>query len=179
MNAIPAIVVITGPAGSGKSTVSAALAKRLEKCVHIEADHVKHFVVDGFHPVTSADGNVRWEFAEWQLVGDSIGLLMRKFLDSGRSVIVDGYLDVSAWQAIAAHADCTHKFLLLPHLDVILKRDGQRREDLRMGTMAVAEHHQDFSTNPFYADFVTVDSSEQDSEQTLGAILKIMRGEFA
>ena len=38
------VLAITGPAGSGKSTVATRLAKQIEKCVNIDADYVKHMV---------------------------------------------------------------------------------------------------------------------------------------
>jgi adenylate kinase family enzyme len=49
-------LVITGPAGVGKSTVAEKLAKQLGHCVNIDADHIKHMIVSGFYKDDSAGG---------------------------------------------------------------------------------------------------------------------------
>lgn len=169
------IIAITGPAGAGKSTVSEKLAKQFDDCVNIEADHVKHFVVSGFKKKQNTDGSEDWDFTEWELVGESIGLLAHNFQEKGFSVIINGYINEPAWQAIEKHVTLTHKVLLLPHLDQVKGRDQQRKPEDQMGEKAISEHHDYFSTNSFYSDFVKIDSSEHDIDQTVQAILDIVR----
>jgi adenylate kinase family enzyme len=41
------IVFITGPAGSGKSTIAHLLAKQFPKCLHIQVDHLRDMMVNG------------------------------------------------------------------------------------------------------------------------------------
>jgi ADP-ribose pyrophosphatase YjhB (NUDIX family) len=41
-------ILIAGGTGSGKTTIGEALAKQLDKCVSIDADHIKHMLVNGF-----------------------------------------------------------------------------------------------------------------------------------
>mgnify|MGYP003591616781 FL=1 len=48
MNSDTFVLAITGPTGSGKSTVSEKLAKQIDRCVNIDADHIKHMIVSGF-----------------------------------------------------------------------------------------------------------------------------------
>lgn len=167
-------IAITGPAGAGKSTVAEMLAKRIEKCVNIEADHVKHFVVDGFSREIMSDGTVKYEFDQWELVGESIGLLAYNFLDKGRNVIINGYIDVSAWESISKHINLTHKFLLLPHIEIVTKRDEGRREDMQMGSSAVKEHHEHFSTDDFYSSFTKIDSTQHNIDDTVDAIMEVI-----
>ena len=70
------ILAITGPSGAGKSTVGEKLAKQLDKCVNIDADHIKHMVVSGFYyDRANPEDEKEWGFNEWALVGESIGLL--------------------------------------------------------------------------------------------------------
>ncbi len=164
------VIAITGPAGSGKSTVAKKLAKKLKKCVNIEADHVKHFIVSGFHSKTLPDGTKKLVFSEWELVGDSIGLLARNFQERGYNVIINGYIDEPAWGNIMKHIELTHKFLLLPHIDETKNRDKQRDE--HMGEEAVQEHHDYFSTADYYKDFIKLDSTNHTIEETLNEILK-------
>ena len=102
------VLAITGPTGSGKSTVGDAVAKQLHHCVNIDADYIKHMIVDGFY---EDKNNAGWSFSQWELVGDSIGLLASNFLKEGYSVIINGYIDEPAWSAIEKHVELNHKKL--------------------------------------------------------------------
>lgn len=165
------VLAITGPAGSGKSTVSTKLAKQLPKCVNIEADHVKHMIVSGFYKDDENPGG--WSFSEWELVGDSIGLLAANFQQKGFDIIINGYIDEPGWSAIEKHVALTNKILLLPHVDTTKSRDKQRPGDEPMGEEAVQEHHNHFSNDNFYKDFAKVDSSEHSVDETISQILKL------
>lgn len=165
------IIAITGPAGSGKTTVSKALAKKLPESVNIEVDHVKHFVMNGFRVEHWPSGKEKWVFEQWPLVGDSIGLLAKNFLDKGQDVIINGYMDETAWNAVSERVQLTHKFLLLPHLDTIFERDAMRTGYDIMGKEAIQEHHDDFSNNPYYTSFTKIDSSEHSVDETVELLL--------
>jgi ribose 1,5-bisphosphokinase PhnN len=168
------VLAITGPSGVGKSTVATRLAKQLEKCVNIEADHVKHFIVSGFYQETASDGTKKWKFNQWELVGDSIGLLARNFLDAGYDVIISGYIDEPAWPKVQKHVTLTHKVLLLPKVDIAVQRDGGREGDIAMGEEMVREHHQEFSSSIFYRDFVRLDTTDQTVDETVGKIQELL-----
>ena len=70
-------LALTGPAGSGKSTIAEKLAKQVDRCVNIDADHIKHMIVSGFFKDDKKAGG--WSFSEWGLVGDSIEILVANF----------------------------------------------------------------------------------------------------
>lgn len=163
------IIAITGPAGSGKSTIGEKLAKRLDKCVNIDADHVKHMVVSGFHKDDTNAGG--WSFSEWGLVGESIGLLAKNFQDKGFDVVINGYIDEPAWSEIEKQVELTYKFLLLPELEEVKNRDKHRTGDLAMGDVVVAEHHDHFSTSDTYSDFIKIDSTNHAVDETAGMII--------
>ena len=167
-------LAITGPTGSGKSTVAEKLAKQIDQCVNIDADHIKHMIVSGFYYNMKPDGTKKWGFNQWGLVGHSIGLLARNFLDADYSVIINGYVDVPAWTNIQKHVTFTHKVLLLPHLDTVTKRDVGRKEDVRMGDEAVNEHHVHFSNDDFFNDFIKLDTTDHTEEETVSKVLEIV-----
>jgi predicted kinase len=166
------VLVITGPTGSGKSTVAEKVAKRFDDCVNIDADHIKHMIVSGFYKDENNPGG--WGFNQWGLVGDSIGLLARNFLDAGYHVIVNGYMDKPAWTNLQKHITFTHKILLLPHLDTVTQRDAGRNENVRMGDKAVNEHHVHFSANNFFKDFLKIDTTNHSADETVSEVMEIV-----
>ena len=45
------VILVTGPAGAGKSSVAAALCERFDRMMHIEVDALRHMVRAGYrHP---------------------------------------------------------------------------------------------------------------------------------
>lgn len=165
-------LAVTGPTGSGKSTVGYTVAKRVPHCVNIDADHIKHMIVDGFYKDDNNAGGR--SFSQWKLVGESIGLLTANFLKEGYNVIINGYIDELAWSAIEKHNEVTHKILLLPELHVVAQRDTGRKEDVQIGSDAVAEHHLHFSSDSFFNDFIKLDTTHHSVNETVESVLKII-----
>ena len=161
------ILAITGPAGSGKSTVAGKLAEQIDQCVNIDADVVKHMIVNGF-----VYGNEPEGVRQWQLLGTNIGMLAKNFRDAGYNVIINGYINEPAWENIQKHITLNHKVLLLPHVDKVTERDAGRHEDYRMGAKAVKEHHDYFSSASFYGDFIKIDSSDHSAGETTSEIMR-------
>jgi hypothetical protein len=169
------VLALTGPTGAGKSTIGEKVAKRLERCVNIDADHIKHMIVSGFYvDDTNPDNANGWGFSEWELVGESIGLLARNFLDNNYDVVINGYIDEPAWLAIEKHVRITYKVLLLPHVNAVTERDAGRIADVQMGAEVVAKHHQHFSTTSFFKEFVTLDTTSLGIDDTVSDVLAII-----
>lgn len=166
------VLAITGPTGSGKTTVSECIAKKLDRCVNIDADHIKHMIVSGFYKdETNAGG---WGFNQWGLVGSSIGILATNFLKNGYSVIINGYLDEPAWSQIQECVEINCRVLLLPNLKSLIQRDAERPSEITMGEPSVRQHFEAFSEESFYDDFARLDTSNQDVEETAEDILKLI-----
>lgn len=163
------VLAITGPPGSGKSTVGEKLAKKLERCVNIDADHIKHMIVSGFYK--DEKNPDRWSFNQWGLVGDSIGLLAVNFINEGYSVIINGYINEPAWTNIEKHVSITHKVLFLPEIETVVNRDAGRPEDIIMGEGSVRRHHKIFSAEEFYDSFTKLDTTDQTIDETVEAVI--------
>lgn len=169
------ILALTGPAGSGKTTVGERLAKQFEKCVNIDADHVKHMIVSGFYVDKDNPENPSgWNFNQWSLVGDSIGLLADNFAKAGYDVIINGYIDEPGWSNIEKHIALSHKIILLPDLVSSVSRDAGRNADSVMGEVAVAKHHETFSNDTFYADFIKVNTSDLTVDETVQKVKSLL-----
>ena len=142
--------------------------------MNIDADHIKHMIVSGFYYDIKTDGTKIWGYNQWGLVGDSIGLLARNFLDDGYSVIINGYIDEPGWTNIQKHVTITQKVLLLPQLETVLQRDKGRGQEVRMGLEAVNEHHSHFSSDGFFQDFVRIDTTDHSVDETAGKLLEMI-----
>ncbi|MEI8188080.1 MAG: hypothetical protein WCG30_04020 [Candidatus Saccharibacteria bacterium] len=166
------VLAITGPTGSGKSTIGEKIAKEFELCVNIDADHIKHMIVSGFYNDSANAGG--WSFSQWGLVGDSIGLLASNFANEGYSVVINGYIDEPAWTNIEKLIAIDYKILLLPELEIIVGRDSGRNEEIAMGEASVRQHHEAFSTNSFYQNFHKLDTTSHSIEETIAAIKSLL-----
>jgi len=159
-------IVVTGPTGSGKTSVSLALAKKLDKCVFIEVDHIKHMILSGFYKQ-----NKQWLYSEWKLVGQTIGIMTNNFLANDFNVVIGGYMHSDGWTSLSNQVDITHKFLLNPSKEVIKIRDNERDSKYFMGEEAIQEHIEYLAINTVFEDFHGIDSTEQTVEQTVDEIL--------
>jgi predicted kinase len=165
------VIAITGPTGSGKSTVAEKLAKKFDRCVNIDADHIKHMIVSGFYKDDTNPGG--WSYNQWGLVGDSIGLLTQNFLKEGYSVVINGYIDEPAWTNIQNHVAISLKVLLLPDLETATQRDAVRSDDIKMGGKAVQEHHSHFSNDTYFHDFIRLDTTTHSEDETVEKIINL------
>ncbi len=159
------IIAITGPSGAGKTTVAEKLAKQYEKCVHIDVDLVKHFIVTGFIYGPKSAGA-----AQWKLLGTNVGQLAKNFAMQGYLVIVNGYMEKSSRTEIDKFIEFSNKILLLPSVEENIKRDKGRTKEVRMGSKAVKTGQKYFRENGFYSDFKIFDTSDDSIEKTIQKI---------
>lgn len=172
------VIFITGPTGSGKTTVSKMLTKKINKCVNIDVDHVKHMIEYGFTKKELSNGTIDWQYSEWKLVGDSISLLAQNFIKEGFSVVINGYIGDEGLFSLNKKLNLTHKFLLLPDIKIIQKRDVNRSENLKMGSEMVQKHYDKFNSDNKFNDFIKIDSSGQDAHQTAQKMIEIISKRF-
>ena len=164
------VLAITGPAGSGKSTVATKLAKQIENCVNIDADYVKHIVVNPFIYDDSSEG-----INQWVLLGNNIGVLANNFVKADYKVIINGYINEPAGHKILEHVKLTYKVLLLPKIEEVIKRDSLRQENVVMGEDAVRANHAYFFSSHFFDDFTKIDSTTHTDEETVDYIKRSLR----
>ncbi len=169
------ILALTGPTGSGKSTIAEKLAKSLNKCTYIEVDHIKHMIVSGFSYELNSDGTKEWSYDQWELVGQSIGILAQNFLHHGYDVIICGYLPEEAWIRIEDDIEISHKVLLWPQAQENYERDASRSEDFRLGQATIDTHRQYFTSTDYFKGFTKLDTSGHSLDESLYAIERLLK----
>jgi predicted kinase len=134
----PAVIVITGPPGSGKSTTARLVAHRFERAVCLESDWFFTTIVKGF-------------VAPWQPEADAQNRAVLRALaesaaalaEAGYAVVVDGVIGPWYLELVTApltrHGIETHYLVLRPDLGVTLARVTARsREEEVSGHLAAA-----------------------------------------
>jgi predicted ATPase len=122
----PAVLVISGIPGAGKSTISAIVARRLERSAHIEAEVLQRFVVGGS---VWPDGERQAEaMRQLRLRGRNVALLADSFFEAGFTPIID---DVVIGDRLAdLRSDLRSRpllyVLLTPALGAVRQRNQQR-----------------------------------------------------
>lgn len=121
------LYIITGPAGVGKSTISRALAEKLDKSVLIEGDEIYAHVIGGYVSAWK-EGNHLEVF--WKVCIDMI----KRYLEYGYDVVFNYIINPKDVKNIQeAVKDVETKFVvLLTDAETLLKRDAERPEDCQM-----------------------------------------------
>ncbi len=163
------IAVITGPGGSGKSTVTQKVVDEIPSCVNIKVDDVKHFI--SFKDFDYEDNPKG--IKQWRLLGNNLGLLAKNFQKNGYRVIINGYLNEPAWEELEKQIRLTHKILILPEVETVIQRDSKRPKD-RLDEATIRRHYQYFSDGKYFGDFTKVDSTHMSVEQTAERVLEII-----
>jgi len=81
------IIVVSGPAGVGKSTVSRLLAAQFDRSVHLQIDDLMASVVSGWVDPALPEADLQNE-----AVGGAAAVAAMGFAQDGYTAVVDGYL---------------------------------------------------------------------------------------
>ena len=142
--------------------------------MNIDVDPIKHMNPNAFTRLTNEDGDEDWPYSAWGLLGENIALLAKNYLEHGYDVIINGWLEVEAWQEIEKRIKIDHKVLLMPEIAINIERDAGRTEEIKMGEKAVARGQDYFNNTNYYADFNKIDTSTDSVDETMTRIIEII-----
>jgi len=164
------ICLITGPAGSGKSSTSKALAEKFERSAVIEVDMLRGMIRGGYVRPWPYNKEVELQLS---LSVKNACDMANNFLEKGFNVFID---DVVGRKLLEQYSnffkDKNFKaFLLMPSLEALLKRFDDRgdNKELRERTM---ELHKRFSDKKDELNWQIINSSNQTLEETVNEIYK-------
>jgi adenylate kinase family enzyme len=160
------VVIVTGPPGSGKSTVAEVLAESAQRpTVHLLTDTFYRWIRAGYiapYLKEAAQQN--------EVVIGVIADAAARYALGGYDVIIDGI--VGPWfldklrGVLRRHRIATSYVVLRPRLDVALSRAAGRSGDELILPEPISHMHEQFG-NLAELEGHVVDSSEQTAEQTV------------
>lgn len=137
------VVIITGPAGAGKSTVARELCTAFERAAHIEVDEVHHMIVTGrASPVDRSPSAAEWA-RQRELATRNTAALARNFATSGITAVIDDVLESREeldQYLVYLGGMPVFVFTLLPDVAALRERDAGRPPEQRMGDRCLELH---------------------------------------
>lgn len=134
------VLILTGPPGSGKTTVAAALAQTAgAPKVHLHSDDFWHFIKHGAIAPYRPESN-----DQNRVVMDALSRTVAAYAEGGYFVILDGIIGPWFLRAFERLTVPVHYIVLRPPLDVAIDRCQRRGGDTLTDPEAITSLHQQF-----------------------------------
>ncbi len=127
------IIILSGPPGSGKTSVSVALCERFDRMIHVQVDWLREWVRAGYRHPRQAEQGDRQAIEQLRMGIANAAAVARTSIGYRYAVVIDDV--VVAEQAphyreeFAALGVPVHLVTLLPNLETTLHRDATRGPD--------------------------------------------------
>lgn len=168
------IVLITGPAGSGKTTVANELVKLFEKSARVEVDYIRKMIINGYvkpYPHTEeAENQIRISVKNaCAIARNLVKVSFDVFIDD---VVVSKDLLDFYYSQLKGYD--FRVFLLLPSRDKVKERDTGRDKTAILGERAL-QLHDKFSLRKEEKRWILIDTTTHTVEQSVMEIAQLLK----